>query len=42
MDGISVRLLKACWAGTKEHIRRLFQACMEVGTIPGRSEPLKW
>jgi hypothetical protein len=33
-DGVSVRLLKACWPGIKEHIRQLFQACMEVGHHP--------
>ncbi|KAJ2900039.1 RNA-directed DNA polymerase from transposon X-element [Zalerion maritima] len=31
VDGVSVRLLKACWPGIKEHVRRLFQACMEIG-----------
>lgn len=33
-DGISVRLLKACWSAIKDHVRRLFQACINIGYHP--------
>ncbi len=34
IDGITVRLLKACWPTIKEPVRRLFQACLEIGHHP--------
>ena len=28
IDGIAVRLLRACWSEIKEPVRRLFEACL--------------
>jgi ribonuclease HI len=33
-DGITVRLLKASWEHIREHIRRLFEACLRTGYHP--------
>ena len=33
-DGISVRLLKACWQAIQEPVRALFQACLRIGHHP--------
>lgn len=33
-DGTTVRLLKACWQGIKDHVRRLFEACLQIGHHP--------
>ncbi|KAM5342922.1 hypothetical protein ACJ41O_013888 [Fusarium nematophilum] len=34
VDGISIRLLKACWNSIKEHVLCLFQACLLQGHHP--------
>ena len=33
-DKITVRLLKACWTAIEEHVKSIFQACLDYGHFP--------
>ena len=33
-DGLTVRLMKACWDSIGPHVTRLFQACVSIGSHP--------